>query len=142
VAIAYWILEVTTFWVLIAGLASVIGHNWMLFIKFSGGKGMAPTFGALTVLLPLHGYPQGLLILAGVILVPYIITRNVALSMGVGLLALPFIIWFGVHTGLGAIMAIIPGLVIGIKFIPTARKALARAKTTKGFLFDRGRGNQ
>ena len=65
-----------------------------------------------------------------------------ALSMGVGLIALPFIIWFGMHTGLGTIMAVILGLVIGIKFMPTARKALARAKTKKDFIFDRGRGDQ
>jgi glycerol-3-phosphate acyltransferase PlsY len=142
VAIAYWLLEVPTLWVLLAGVASVIGHNWMLFLKFSGGKGMAPTFGSLAVLLPLHEYPQGLLILAGIILIPYLITRNVALSMGVGLVALPFIIWFGMHTVLGTVMAVIPGLIIGAKFLPTAKKALGRAKTKRGFLFDRGRGDQ
>jgi glycerol-3-phosphate acyltransferase PlsY len=142
VAIAYWLFEVSTFWVLLAGLTSVIGHNWMLFLKFSGGKGMAPTFGALTVLLPLYGFPQGLLILSGVIIIPYIITRNVALAMGVGLIALPFIIWLGMHSQLGIIMAVVLGLVIGIRFIPTASRALVRAKSIKGFLFDRGRANQ
>jgi hypothetical protein len=62
--------------------------------------------------------------------------------MGVGLVALPFIIWFGMHTVLGTVMAVIPGLIIGAKFLPTAKKALGRAKTTRGFLFDRGRGDQ
>jgi len=124
--------------VLLAGIASVVGHNWMVFLKFSGGKGMGATFGALAVLLPLYGYPLGLLILFGIILIPFVITRNVALSMGVGLVALPFIIWLGMHSGIGIIMAVIVGLVIAIKFLPTARAAWVRNRSTKGFIFDRG----
>ncbi len=123
---------------MLAGIASVVGHNWMVFLKFSGGKGMGATFGALAVLLPVYGYPQGLLIFIGIILVPFIITRNVALSMSVGLVALPFIIWLGMNSGIGTIMAVIVGLLIGIKFLPTARVAWARNKSKKDFIFDRG----
>jgi len=136
VAIAYWLLAVPPLFVLLAGLASVIGHNWMVFLKFSGGKGMGATFGALAVLLPVYGYWQGLLILFGIILIPFIITRNVALSMGIGLLSLPFITWLGMKSGIGTIMAVIVGLVIVIKFLPTARAALAKSKTKKDFIFD------
>jgi len=137
VAIAYWLLALPPLFVLLTGLAPVVGHNWMVFLKFSGGKGMGPTIGALAVVMPLYGYWQGLLIFFGVILVPLIITRNVALSMGTGLLALPFIVWFGMHSGIGTIMAVILGLVIVIKFTPTARRALAKSKTKKEFVFDR-----
>jgi glycerol-3-phosphate acyltransferase PlsY len=137
VAIAYWLLVLPPLFVLLAGLAAVIGHNWMVFLKFSGGKGMGPTIGALSTVMPLYGYWQGLLIFFGVILVPLIITRNVALSMGIGLLSLPFITWFGTHSGIGTIMAIILGLVIVIKFTPTAITALNRAKTKREFIFDR-----
>jgi len=136
VAIAHWLLAVPPLFVLLAGLATVVGHNWMVFLKFSGGKGMGPTIGALAVVMPLYGYWQGLLIFFGVILVPLIITRNVALSMGIALLALPFITWFGMHSGIGTIMAVILGLVIVIRFTPTARAALAKSKTKKEFIFD------
>jgi len=140
VAIAYWLLDLSSSptFVMLAGIASVVGHNWMVFLKFSGGKGMGATFGALAVLLPTYGYPQGLLIFIGVILVPFIITRNVALSMSVGLVALPFIIWLGMNSGIGTIMAVIVGLLIGIKFLPTAKVAWARNKSKKDFIFDRG----
>jgi len=136
VAIAHWLLAVPPLFVLLAGLATVVGHNWMVFLKFSGGKGMGPTIGALAVVMPLYGYWQGLLIFFGVILVPLIITRNVALSMGIALLALPFITWFGMHSGIGTIMAVILGLVIVMRFTPTARAALAKSKTKKEFIFD------
>ena len=31
----------------IAGLAVICGHNWSLFLKFTGGKGIATTFGVI-----------------------------------------------------------------------------------------------
>jgi len=139
VAIAIWLFGLSPLFVLLAGLASVIGHNWMLFLKFTGGKGMGAAFGALFVLLPYYGYWEGLAILFGIILIPIVITRNVALSMGVGLLALPFIVWLGMGSGIGIIMSVVVGLIIGLKFLPTARAAWVRSKTKKEFIFDRGK---
>ena len=136
VAIAHWLLAVLPLFVLLAGLAAVIGHNWMVFLKFSGGKGMGATIGALAVLLPVYGYWQGLLIFFGIILIPFIITRNIALSMGISLVFLPLIIWLGTKSGIGTIIAIVLGLVIAIRFLPTARAALVKSKTKKDFIFD------
>lgn len=139
VAIAYWLLDLSLVFVLLAGLGAVIGHNWMLWLKFSGGKGMGSAMGALFVLMPLYGYWQGLLILLGIILAIFIITRNVALGMGIGLLFLPLIIWLGTKSGTATIIAIILGLVIAMKFLPTARAAWAKVENKKDFVFDRGR---
>ena len=139
VAIAYWLLGVPQLFVLLAGLAAVIGHNWMVWLKFSGGKGMGATMGALAVILPVYGYWQGIAIFLGVILMPFIITRNVALSMGTGLLFLPPITWLGTKSGTATIMSIILGLVIAIKFFPTARAAWAKAEGKGDFIFERGR---
>ena len=138
-AIAYWLLAVPPLFVLLAGLSAVIGHNWMVFLKFSGGKGMGPAIGALAMTIPLYGHWQGLLIFFGIILIPFIITRNVALSMGIGLVALPFITWLSMHSGIGTIVAVILGLVVAIKFTPTARRALTKSKTKREFVFDRWR---
>jgi glycerol-3-phosphate acyltransferase PlsY len=139
ISIAYWIFELATPWVLVSGLASIIGHNWMLFLRFKGGRGLAPLFGSLAVLFPLHGFPEGLIILAVVILIPYLITRNVALSMGIGLVVLPVITWLGLQSPVGTVMAGLAGIIIAIKFIPTAQKAIKRSRTKRDFIFDRGR---
>ena len=136
VAIAYWLLALPLLFVLLAGLAAVIGHNWMVFLKFSGGKGMGPAIGVLATVMPLYGYWQGLLIFFGIVIIPFIMTRNVALSMGIGLVALPFITWLGIHSGIGTIMAVSLGLVVVIKFTPTARAALVKSKTKRDFIFD------
>ena len=138
VAIAYWLLDVSSPFVLAAAVAAVVGHNWMLFLKLSGGRGMGTAIGGLFVLLPLYGYPLGLAFFFVVVLIPFIITRNVALSMGVGLLSLPFIAWLGMKSTPFLIFTIVLGLVILVKFIPTARVTAARTRSVKGFIFYRG----
>lgn len=127
VAIAQWGLKAPEAYVLLAGLAAVVGHNWMVWLKFSGGKGMGATIGVLAVLLPLYGYSLLLGIFIAVIIVPLAITRNVALSMGIGLLALPFIIWFGTGSGYAIIVSIALVLVITAKFLPTALGAIRKS---------------
>lgn len=146
VAIAHWLLDVSPPFVLATAVAVVVGHNWMLFLKFSGGKGMGAAMGGLFILLPLYGFPLGLAIFFAVILIPFAVTRNVALSMGTGLLSLPFIGWLGVKSPPAGysqlefiIYTIVLGLVILVKFIPTGRIALARSETAKDFILDRGR---
>jgi len=139
VAIAFWLLDLSPLFVLLAGLAALIGHNWMVWLKFTGGKGMGVTIGALAVSLPAYGYWQGLLIFFGIILIPFVITRNVALSIFFGLLSLPFIAWLGMNSGIGTIMSIVLGLVIMLKFSPTAKASWTKANGKRAFIFDRGR---
>ena len=134
VAIAYWLLDVPPLFVMLAGLAAAIGHMWMVFLKFSGGKGMGATFGALAVLMPVYGYWYGFLIFLAVVVVPFIITRNVALAMGVGLVFLPLIIWLITQSELATVLAIILGVLIAMKFLPTARAAWARSEDTSDFI--------
>jgi len=138
IAIAYWLLDLATTFVMLAGMAAVIGHNWMVWLKFSGGKGMGAVIGALAIGMPLYGYWQGFLIFVAIILITFVITRNVALSMGTSLLSLPFIIWLGTNSVTATIMVIIIGLIIAIKFLPTARTAWAKTEAKKDFIFDQG----
>ena len=60
-----------------AGVAAVIGHNWPVFLRFRGGRGLAVVIGALLALLPIE-----MLISAAIALVVLYATRNT--------------IWFGV----------------------------------------------
>ncbi len=134
VAIARWLLDVPQPFVLAAGFAAVVGHNWSIFLKFTGGKGMATTIGTLAILMPLYVYWQELLILLGIIAISLIITHNVALSTGIALLCLPFIAWLGMKSGLFVIFAIILGLVVGLKTLPSARAAWAKSEGVKDFI--------
>ena len=142
VAIAYWLLNVPQLFVMLAGLAAVVGHMWMVFLRFSGGKGMGTTFGALAVLLPVYGYWYGFLTFLAVIIIPFVITRNVALSMGIGILFLPLIVWLITQSALATTLAIILGVLIAIKFFPTARAVWVKSKTKKDFIFSDGQNDK
>ena len=135
VAIAYWGLNLDKPYVLIAAIAAVIGHNWMVWLKFSGGKGMGASIGALVIIMPIYGYSLELAIFGAIVVIPLLLTRNVALSMGIGLLALPFMFWLGgSHSGMLVIWSVAMGLIIAGKFLPTALRALAKTKNVKDFI--------
>lgn len=134
VAIARWGLQVDPLYVFLAAGAAVVGHNWMVWLKFSGGKGMGVTVGALVVLMPAYDYLPELWILLGIIGLPLALTRNVALSMGMGLVALPFIAWLGTHSGLFVVWAVVVGLMIAAKFAPTALAVIAQSTGVRDFI--------
>jgi acyl phosphate:glycerol-3-phosphate acyltransferase len=87
ILIAQW-LGVSLPWLFGAGIASISGHSWPLFLKFSGGKGVATTLGVLLAVTPLE---FGLIFIA--ILIIFLVTRNTGLSAGIGLTIFPFILW-------------------------------------------------
>ncbi|MFN3285812.1 MAG: glycerol-3-phosphate 1-O-acyltransferase PlsY [bacterium] len=39
-------------WAVATGVASIVGHNWSVFLGFRGGKGIATSFGVLAALSP------------------------------------------------------------------------------------------
>ncbi|HEY40510.1 MAG TPA: hypothetical protein G4O18_01480 [Dehalococcoidia bacterium] len=135
VAIAYWLLDLEPIYVYLAGGAAVAGHNWMLWLKFSGGKGMGASVGALAVLMPIYGYAIGLGVLLAILVVPLVTIRNVALAMGIGLIALPFIAWLmGTHSGMFVVWSVVVGLMVVAKFAPTALASIAKSKGIKDFI--------
>jgi acyl phosphate:glycerol-3-phosphate acyltransferase len=135
VAIAHWVLHLDQTYILIAAIAAVIGHNWMVWLKFNGGKGMGVTIGVLLIIMPIFGYALELAILGLIIIIPFLFTSNVALSMGTGLLALPFLFWLGGnHSGILVIWSVVIGFIIAAKFTPTALRALSKNKNIKDFI--------
>ncbi|HAS04215.1 MAG TPA: hypothetical protein DCR71_00345 [Dehalococcoidia bacterium] len=140
IAIAKWGLNAPDAFVLLAGLAAVIGHNWMPWLKFSGGKGMATAIGIIITLFLAYGYPLQLGIFIAIVLIPIVITHNVALSMALGLIALPFIVWFGTHSAFAAVMAAVLFIISFIKFLPTALLSIKKSRTKKDLIFDSFKG--
>ena len=74
--------------VLTTGLATVIGHNWPVFIGFRGGRGESTTIGILLVLVT-----RPMLILAIPTVVTLIIKKNVNIASAVLFIALPVVGW-------------------------------------------------
>ena len=64
------------------GVAAVAGHNWPLFARFRGGRGVATTFGAFLAMAPLAAV---LVLLAGFVVLA--VTRYVSLMSVTGVFA-------------------------------------------------------
>jgi glycerol-3-phosphate acyltransferase PlsY len=83
VAIA-WALGFSPLLVGIVGLAAIAGHNWPIFLNFSGGRGVATMMGVLVVLAPWE-----LLVFIAVWLLCIAVLRNVPLGVIIGASAMP-----------------------------------------------------
>ncbi len=109
--------------ILLTGLAVVAGHNWPILLKFRGGRGEATTIGVLSTMLPYE-----MLILFGVALIPFAITRNVVIASAFLFSPLPLVAWwFGAPGVLIAYCIALPCLV-GFTHYITTRHAPAKLK--------------
>ena len=76
---------------LLAGLFAVVGHDFPIWLKFQGGKGVATTIGVLLAL----AWPVGL-IACGIWLATALVFRISSLAALVALAASPFLmVWLG-----------------------------------------------
>ena len=74
---------------LLAAVCAVLGHNFTVWLRFKGGKGVATTAGALTALVP-----WALLIGLGVWMTLFILTRYVSAGSIGAAVAIPVATWF------------------------------------------------
>ncbi|MBN2238162.1 MAG: glycerol-3-phosphate acyltransferase [Dehalococcoidales bacterium] len=129
VVIAQSLVPEGIFWIMGAGLAVVIGHIWSVFLRFTGGNGIATTLGILLLLMTKE---VGIAILVAILLIT--ITRNLILSINIALLLTipvagsliphqndPWIVYLAFSLILIAILV--------ANFIPTMRAAMAKAGT-------------
>ncbi len=81
-------IDAPTYYLLLAALTVIIGHNWSVFLKFSGGKGVATTFGVILSL-----YPLVFLIFLLIWISLVLITRYVSLASIVSAMIVPVIVY-------------------------------------------------
>ena len=129
VAIAHRLLDAPVYFVLAAGLAAVAGHIWSIFLKFTGGNGLATTIGVLSVLMT-----RELLIALAITVVLIVITRNTVLSVNISLLSVPVSVWFMEQSWQLVVFSIVLLLVLVLHFLPTAMTAMAKAGSKEAFL--------
>jgi glycerol-3-phosphate acyltransferase PlsY len=74
---------------IVAGIFSILGHNYTCWLGFKGGKGIATTAGAFLALAPIA---VGVALVAW--LVAFVTTRYVSVASIVSAVALPATVWF------------------------------------------------
>ena len=131
VVIAYYLfkLDITAIW--LVGIAAVAGHNWMVWLKFRGGKGMAAAIGVVGTVCFIGGFPLVFAIFVGVILLTFLVIHNVVLGNALALFTLPLVVYLVTRSGWYTSMAALLLAVIVIKFAPAAISDFKR-RGTKG----------
>jgi len=77
------------------GMAAVLGHNWSIYLRFTGGKGVATSFGVLVAMTPLPAL-FGLLVWIAV----FLVFRYTSLAALTASVCIPPVIYFS--TGFGS----------------------------------------
>ena len=65
------------------GLAVIVGHNWSIFLKFKGGKGVATSCGVFMVLLPKEMVVAAIVFLLAILLTKYVSVGSLLLGLTV-----------------------------------------------------------
>ncbi len=76
------------FYQLLIGTLAVIGHNWPVFLKFNGGRGIATSFGVVLSVSPLLGI---IVFIMSYALAPF---KQLALGVLIAFISLPLFSWF------------------------------------------------
>lgn len=93
VLIAQWVGLGITEQVMV-GLAAIAGHNWSIFLRFNGGRGVLTALGAALVLPAINNLvPWGAIIGLAIAAIGAFIIHNVPLGVGAAIAALPLISW-------------------------------------------------
>lgn len=93
--------------ILFVAIAAIAGHDWSIFLGFSGGKGVATTFGVI-----LRLYPLAFLIYALIWLLLVFTTRYVSLGSILGSMSLPFTLYFSSYAGKHIFFAVLLSLFV------------------------------
>ena len=100
-------------------ILAVIGHNWSVFLGFSGGRGLATLVGALMVISPIY---------LAIILIPCLIF-TIIWTASVGTL-LSFLT--GIFLSLSVSEYALPGIILSIALIPVLIKRLSPISEIQG----------
>ncbi|MBF0484738.1 MAG: glycerol-3-phosphate 1-O-acyltransferase PlsY [Candidatus Omnitrophica bacterium] len=131
------IFSLNEIWQLILlSLAAVCGHNWTIFLKFKGGKGIATSLGVLIALaVKIVGIRLPLMITVEVWLISFIITSFVSFSSVLAGFAFPLSMILTHQHPLLIAMAVVFGLFVIIRHKPNIERLIkgTEPRTPIGF---------
>lgn len=97
----------------LTALLVILGHNYNIFLRFKGGKGLGSLIGALLVLTPVT-----IIYLFGIIGILALIIRDMNTASGLGIFVLPVLLGLQDGHWLNILTAAAISLVIMIKHLP------------------------
>ncbi len=120
--------------VVLSGLAAILGHNWSIFLRFSGGKGVATAAGVILGLSP-----RILFMLLAIWLIVLIISKYVSLASIITATSFPLLVVFFYRWNLSYIIfSILVALVIIIRHRSNIKRLLSGSELPLSFLSRKG----
>ena len=104
----------------IAGIAAICGHNWSMWMKFRGGRGVATSVGVLLMLAP---KVVGVVLLVFIVLVA--LTRYVSLGSVVGGIMVPFLMWYFAYPEIIKVFGIVVAVFIVLRHRANIKRLLS-----------------
>jgi glycerol-3-phosphate acyltransferase PlsY len=78
----------------VIGIAAVIGHNWPVFLRFSGGRGIATIMGVALIAPLVNGYiPWALIVFITIMILNVLTVRRIPEGIGIAVALLPIVSW-------------------------------------------------
>ena len=128
---------------LVVGLAAIVGHNWPVFLRFHGGRGIGTTIGIFFILPLINDMtPWPSVAFLAILIIGSVLLRTSPLSVLAGLIAAPLISW-GFHEPLSVTLGFLAIFLIIILKRLTAQPSAEAASISKSrlllnrLLFDR-----
>ena len=123
---------------LVVGLGAVIGHNWPVFLRFRGGRGIGTTMGVVLILPLINDMtPWASVAFFAILIVGSLVMRSSPLAALGGAAALPLVSWW-FHEPLSVILGFLATfLVIIIKRLTAPRSADSDAVSKRQLLLNR-----
>ena len=97
----------------LAAMAAVAGHNWPIFLRFKGGRGVATFFGGMVVLLPMAALFGGEILLIGAVATRFVSLGSIAGVVGSYAVVVPLTVLNGwpleylIYSLVGALVIVI-----------------------------------
>lgn len=125
------------------GIAGVVGHNWPVFLRFNGGRGISTIMGVALIVPLLNGLiPWSLIAFMAIMIANVLTVRNIPVGIGIAVAAMPIVSW-AVGEPLTLILGFVAMFLIMVIRRLTPPKTQASASVTTGelllnrLLFDR-----
>lgn len=106
-----------------AGVAAIVGHNWSIFIRFTGGRGVASSTGGLGGMAP-----WALLIMAPVVFLIIWRSRYVSLGSVSGAVISPVVVGVLALIGAGTLQAFVYAVIAGALVATSHADNIARLR--------------
>jgi glycerol-3-phosphate acyltransferase PlsY len=114
-------LNVSQPWVLGAGFAAMVGHNFPVYIGFRGGIGAATFMGIFLVLAP-----ETMIIIFVLMAIPFLIAHRIIVAIMVAAPVFPVVLWAFERSWILVVFALVLLLFMGIRSVPGARRKPAQ----------------